>query len=126
MEVKKKILIIDDEEGFSHLVKISLEAAGKYEVKTEKEGRKGLATARSFRPDIIFLDVVIPDMTGGSVAAELGANPVTKDIPIVFLTAVVSEKEVSSQKGFIGGHPFLAKPVTTDKLIACIEENAGG
>jgi DNA-binding response OmpR family regulator len=123
MDKKTKILIIDDEKSFSGLVKLSLEASGGYDVQVENQGSKGFAAARAFMPDLILLDVVMPDASGSQVASQLKDNPSTKNIPIVFLTALVSEGEVSSQGGVIGGYPFIAKPVTMARLIDCIQAN---
>jgi DNA-binding response OmpR family regulator len=123
MDKKTKILIVDDEKSFSGLVKLSLEATGNYDVQVENQGSRGFAAARSFIPDLILLDVVMPDASGSQVASQLKDNPSTKDIPVVFLTALVSEGEVSSQGGVIGGYPFIAKPVTISKLIDCIQAN---
>lgn len=120
---KKKILIVDDEERFTQLVKFNLEETGKYEVRTEKRGSLGVAAARGFKPDLILLDILMPDMEGSEVALQIKSNEDTKHIPIVFLTAVAKEKEVERDGGLIGGHPFIAKPVTAGKLIEAIEKN---
>ena len=72
----------------------------------------------------IFLDIVMPDADGGAVAAEINADPVLQGTPIVFLTALVSQAETAGGQGLIDGHPFLAKPVDPDAVIACIEKHA--
>jgi len=64
----------------------------------------------------------MPDMEGGAVLHEIKQIPKLKGIPVVFLTALVDDKEVSSQDGFIGGQAYLAKPVTTEKLLDCINK----
>ena len=120
---KKKILVIDDEEAFGQMVKISLEETGEYEVRLEIKGARAFAAAREFKPDLIFLDIVIPDVDGSDVALQIESDAGFKDVPIVFLTAAVMEPEMVSQAGTINGHPFIAKPVTTEKLIECINEN---
>lgn len=120
---KKKILIIDDEEGFTKIVKLNLERTGKYEVKTENKGLLGFAAVKEFRPDLILLDILMPDMEGGEVASLLKDSGDTKNIPIVFLTAVATKEQVEKDSGIIGGYPFIAKPVTTKELIDCIEKN---
>lgn len=122
---KAKILIIDDEEGFTQLVKKNLEATGKYEVKAEGKGALGLKIAKEFKPDLIFLDILMPDMEGSEVAAQIENDRDTKNIPVVFLTAIAKKEEVEQAKGIIGGHPFIAKPVTAEELITCIERNIG-
>ncbi|OGW75981.1 MAG: histidine kinase [Omnitrophica bacterium RBG_13_46_9] len=120
---KKKILIIDDEAGFTKLIKLNLEKTRRYEVRTENVGSRGLASAIEFKPDLILLDILMPDIEGSSVAAQIKDEEKTKDIPIVFLTAIISKEEEHSDGGIIGGYPFVAKPVDMDDLIGCIEKN---
>ena len=120
--MRKKILIIDDEKAFTELVKKNLERMGSYEVRTECEGKKALDVAREFHPDLILLDIVMPDTPGGDVARQLRDDPQTKDIPIVFLTALMTKDEISEGEE-IGGFPFIAKPIETEELIKIIEKN---
>lgn len=122
---KKKILIIDDEERFTQLVKLNLEKTGRYEVMTQSKGSLGLATAKSFNPDLILLDILMPDMEGGDVASAMHDDNDTKGIPIVFLTAVAEKKEVKRGGGTIGGYPFIAKPVSVPELVHVIEKEIG-
>ncbi len=119
---KKRILIIDDEVGFTNLVRLNLEDTGNYEVREENEGLRGVQAAKSYRPDLIFLDIVMPDMQGTDIARQMKEDASLKNIPIVFLTAIVSVEETDSHGGMIGGNPFLAKPVSSDKLIETIEK----
>lgn len=121
----KKILIIDDEENFAAMVKMNLEEVGGYNVLTESKGLRAVSTVRQFKPDMIFLDIIMPDLSGVDIFAELKQDPVLSKIPVVFLTAIVSDKEVENKRGLIGGRPFLAKPVTTEKLIECIHLTLG-
>jgi CheY-like chemotaxis protein len=122
MPEKKKILIIDDEEDFGKMVKLNLERTGEFDVKYETRGGNAISAAREFQPHLIFLDVIIPDVDGGEIMANLRDTSGVKDIPIVFLTAIITDKEASQQEGIVAGRPFLAKPVTTAKLIACINK----
>jgi DNA-binding response OmpR family regulator len=119
---KIRVLIIDDEAHATRLFKLNLESTGKYEVHEENFGRRGLATAREFKPDLIFLDVMMPDMDGGDLAARMRESQALKDTPIVFLTAAVQQKEIDSRGGLIGGFPYLAKPVDLGEIEACIEK----
>ena len=120
---RKKILIIDDEEDFTESVKFSLEKTGKYEVRTENKGSEGLASVRAFKPDLILLDILMPDMEGSDVARQIKDDESVKNIPIVFLTAVVTKRDIDTHGEVIGGYPFIAKPVGVDSLIDCIEKN---
>ncbi len=118
---KKKILIVDDEKDFTQLVKMNLEETGQYEVTVENRGASGFAAAKEFKPDLILLDILMPDMEGSEVASQLNEDNDTKSIPVVFLTAIVKEDEVKESGGLIAGRRFIAKPVSADKLIDVIE-----
>jgi len=82
-----------------------------------------LADARAFRPELILLDVMMPELDGGDVAAQLQADPLLRDIPIVFLTALVSNEETGGHEMVCGSMPYLAKPVDFGELTKCIEEH---
>ncbi len=122
---KKRILIVDDEPDFTHMIKLNLEETGNYEVHTENQGNKALETARQFKPDMIFLDIIMPDMDGPQLLAILRKDARLKYIPVVFLTALVTKDEITEEGSVIAGNAFLAKPVTTERLIASIKENIG-
>src|SRR5438093_705608 len=121
---KKRILIIDDEPSLTRLVKWNLEATGKYKVREENLAGRALAAARTFNPDLILLDVMMPQQLGGDVAAGLKADENLKHVPVVFLSAAVRKERVQEHGGVISGYPFLAKPVDLDEVIACIEKYA--
>jgi DNA-binding response OmpR family regulator len=120
---KKRILVIDDEASITRTMKVNLERTGAYTVRTENHGRQGLTAAREFKPDLILLDVMMPDMEGGDVATEIQSDPALKHVPIVFLTAIVTKEEAGGDGREIGGHFFIAKPVNLETLIKCIEES---
>jgi CheY-like chemotaxis protein len=121
--MKKKVLIIDDEVAFTSIVKLTLEGHGGFEVCVENDSRQAIATTRKFWPDIIILDVVMPELDGGEVHTQFMADPILKRIPIIFLTAIVRQKEIDENKGMIGGSFYIAKPVSADGLISAIEEH---
>ena len=120
---KRKILIVDDEKGFSEMVKLNLESTNKYVVKIEIDSSRALFAARKYLPDLILLDVIMAKMEGPDVASAMRKDPILKEVPTVFLTATVTEKEVDEGNGMIGGHPFVAKPSGVDTLIDAIEKN---
>ncbi len=122
---KKKILVVDDEVIFTRIVSKKLESTGKYEVKEENSGTRAYATAKEFQPDMILLDVIMPDIDGGAVAEQIQDDENLKHIPIVFLTAMIQKEDVGDAGGDIGGRTFLAKPVESDSLIKCIEKELG-
>lgn len=118
----KRVLVVDDERATTTLLKSRLEKAGTYEVRTENSGEAGLRAAREFKPDLILLDVMMPDLDGDEVAGQLRQDPNTSGIPIVFLTAIVTQEDVGEGDGIIGGNRFLAKPVDPEKVIDCVDE----
>lgn len=120
---KKRVFIVDDEAGFTRLLKLTLEKTGRYTVRDENDGTKAWQSAREFAPDIIFLDIVMPEIDGGDVAQQIRSDASLANVPIVFLTAIVAQRETITD---IGGFPFLAKPVSLAALTACIEERTGG
>ncbi len=116
---KHRILVIDDEVTFASLLKLNLELLGEYEVCTESHGARGLEVARRFHPDLVLLDVIMPDMSGTDVAQQLRADEEVHDVPIVFLTAAVSRAEAAASRP-ADGTVTMAKPVTMQELLACI------
>lgn len=123
MTKKRKIMIVDDEDGFASMVKLNLEEKGPYEVLVESNALLAYNAAIRHRPDLIFLDIIMPEMEGPDVFFQITNDKEIKDIPVVFLTATVTREEVQNQQGVIGGRRFLAKPSSVDELIACIEHN---
>lgn len=119
---KKKILLVDDEEDFTSLLKMSLESSGSYEVMTENNSLNAVSVALSFHPDLIFLDIMMPHMDGSAVAERLKEEKLTQDIPIIFLTGAVTRSEIGGEDGKIGGRVFLAKPISIRELRTCIEK----
>lgn len=123
MEDRKKILLIDDEEDFCFFVRKNLEQTGEFEVMATTKGEKGINLARREKPDLILLDIVMPEMDGSDVAEVLLNDPETKQIPLIFLTAIVTKEEIGFESiGEIGGHNFIAKPVDTERLTCCIKD----
>ena len=121
MTTKRRVLVIDDEATFTRLVKMNLEAGGSYEVREEHHGARGLAAAQAFRPDVILLDVIMPDMDGHQVAAQLAADGRLKSVPIVFLTATVMKRGGDTPPTALAGRPVIPKPVSLPELRACLE-----
>jgi len=118
---KIRVLLIDDEPSFTRMLKLSLERRG-FEVRTENNGAYAHTVARDFQPNFIFLDVIMPDVDGGDVAAKIRSDPGLKDVPIVFLTAGVSKETTRVKGNVIGGQTYLAKPISVDEVVRCIEK----
>ena len=125
MAVKKKILVVDDEASITRMLKRNLESTGNYEVRTENSGAAAVEAARAFHPDFMLLDVMMPGVDGGEVAARLKEDKALANIPVVFLTAIVKQEETTPTGSNIGGCEYLAKPVKMEDLVACIEKHLG-
>lgn len=123
--MKKRILVVDDEPALTRMVKLILEKTGKYEVRTENKGTMAFAAAKAFKPDLIFLDVMMPDMAGDDVSALLKEDDELSKIECIFLTAIVTRDETGPTVANIGGNKFLAKPVRAEDLLATIESVLG-
>jgi len=113
------ILAVDDEESFTFFVKLNLETKtnNTFKVTTANSGEECLKLAKTLRPDLILLDIMMPDMSGAEVAEELLLDARTKKIPIIFITALVKKDEVEKEAGLMGGREFIAKPVSKEELI---------
>jgi CheY-like chemotaxis protein len=102
-------LIVDDEDDIREVAQVSLELVGQYEVQTAASGREGILRARDLRPDAILLDVMMPDLDGPATLAELQADPATRDIPVLFLTAKAQAAE-RTRLAQLGAAGVLTKP----------------
>jgi two-component system, OmpR family, response regulator len=122
---KKRILVVDDEPSITRMLKLNLEQTGDYQVAMENDARRALAAAEQLQPDLMLLDVMMPGLDGGNLAGQLQASPKLKGVPIVFLTAAVTRNEVRERDGFVGGLPFLAKPVSIEHVLACLQHHLG-
>lgn len=114
------ILVVDDEPGNIQLLSGILK--GKFKVKAAKNGIKAIEIAhKEPQPDLILLDVMMPDMDGYEVCERLKGDPETDQIPIVFITGNASDEE--RQRGIaMGAVEYLIKPVVPETLIAFIEQ----
>jgi CheY-like chemotaxis protein len=118
---RKRILLIDDDIAAMRMIKLSLERTGRFLVHEESCPANAVPTARRFQPDLILLDIVMPEMDGGAVAACLAADSELRNIPVVFLTSLVSEKEAVQGSLRSGGYQYLAKPVDLTGLAERLE-----
>lgn len=110
-----KILIVDDVMSNVLLLKVLL-ANEKFAIATASNGRQALEQVEKENPDLVLLDVMMPDMSGFEVAQHLKSNPNTADIPIIFLTALNSTADIV--KGFqVGANDFISKPFNKEELI---------
>jgi CheY-like chemotaxis protein len=122
LKERRRILIVDNDPDTTHLVRVLLERTGHYLVLEENEATKAHQSARSFQPDLILLDIVMPETDGAEVVARIETEPELQNTPIIFLTALVTRAEAKAGVQ-IDGHSFLAKPISIQELIEDIEEN---
>jgi DNA-binding response OmpR family regulator len=116
-----KVLIIDDEVDFCFFVKKNLMRDGMFDVVIATNGQDGIDLAKNEEPDIILLDLFMPDMPGEDVADALKENTATAGIPILFVTALATNDDiVDSKENKIGNNYILPKPIRTKKLIETI------
>jgi len=121
MKENIKVLVIDDEVDFCYFVQKNLIQNGLFDVIIATNGNDGIELAKNEKPDIILLDLFMPDMPGEDVAAALEENIATADIPILFVTALATNDDiVDSKENKIGNNYILPKPVRTKKLIETI------
>jgi DNA-binding response OmpR family regulator len=121
MKENIKVLVIDDEVDFCYFVQKNLMRNGMFDVIIATNGKDGIELAKNEKPDIILLDLFMPDMPGEDVAAALEKNVVTVNIPILFVTALATNDDVvDSKESKIGNNYILPKPVRTKKLIETI------
>ena len=120
----RRLLIIDDEDHIREIAQVSLEMVGGWDVLTASCGSDGIAQAEVERPDAILLDVMMPEMDGPTTFRELQASPVTRQIPVILLTAKVQPAE---RRGFaeLGVHGVLAKPFDPIGLPGQVAELLG-
>lgn len=117
-----RIFVVDDEPGVTRLLKINLERTGDYEVATVNDPTLALEQALEFRPDLVLMDVMMPELDGGDLAERFKSVPRLRSVPIVFLTATVRQSEVEANHGLFGGYRFLSKPLALHEIVACIEK----
>jgi two-component system OmpR family response regulator len=105
----KSIILVEDEPDIQILIKIALETVGKFNIQIFSSGKDLIKQIDSLSADLILLDVMMPDMDGMSVLLNLQKNPHSARIPVVFITASVSNKDIAKYKK-TGALDVIAKP----------------
>jgi len=120
---KKRILLIDDEADFTKLIKRNLELTKEYEVRTENNGLLGLAAAKEFKPDLILLDIAMPDMDGYEFASNIRDNSALKNISIIFMTGKdLDSKGIQERVSKLGAYGYISKASDFQDILAKINE----
>jgi len=115
---KKKVLVVDDEENVRHLLRSML--GNKYTVLEAKDGEVAIDIARNQRPDIILMDIMMPNIDGYTACYTIKQDPATKTIPVVMVTAVGQElnKKLAQEMGADG---YITKPFSLLELFNTVE-----
>ena len=133
-EAKFKVLLVDDEEISARMIKMVLQDVGRFEIEALTNPLEAMDRIRTFKPDIIILDLIMPEMSGAELGLKIKEDPIFKICPILFLTAAVSKENAQSWKSGVDGvtyrmqgdvllnTPVLTKPVTPKELVAKIDE----
>lgn len=111
----KKILIIEDEENISNILRINLEMEG-FEVEIAKDGARGFEAALDFRPDLITLDVLMPQQDGWDTLRDLKQDDRTRAIPVVMISVMMEQKKAVD----LGAQYYLVKPFLFDQVLEVI------
>jgi len=117
--ISTKVLVIDDEPEITDIIETFLESVG-YEVKSENSSVIGIERAKTFLPDLILLDIMMPFMDGYEVCKELKKDEKTSKIPVIFLTG----KDARSDEGKsfqVGGDLFIKKPFSCERLLEIVK-----
>ncbi len=110
------ILVVDDEEDTRELLRALLESEG-YAVTTAADGEAALARVQETRPDLILLDIMMPEMDGLEVCDHLRFDPATRDVPIIFLTAK-QDPVTQSRASILDAYAYIEKPFSPEALLA--------
>jgi len=116
-----KILIVDDDAKELELYQDILLSQG-FDVLTAANGEDGLKLAIENTPDLILLDVMMPKKDGGKVSQDLLRNDKTKNIPVIYLTSIITEEEVKAQHGVVSGRFIISKSSSRAELVQRIKE----
>jgi len=124
----KTILVVDDKADIVELIKNRLEA-NNYNVLSACDGKQGIQQAQQHKPDLIVMDIMMPNVSGGEAVKVLKADITTKHIPVIFLTAAASSVPQGQEPGrvYVDGqfYPALGKPFKPDQLLAEIDKLIG-
>ncbi len=110
----RRVLLIDDEDDIREVAQLSLEMVGQWDVVTARSGAEGIVRAAADQPDAILLDVMMPEMDGPATFEGLRANPATRHIPVVLLTAKLFDSV--SERGGLEGLTVIGKPFDPMRL----------
>ncbi len=118
---RRRVLVVDDDEKILEVFRDLLQRDGRFEFETASTGYDAGLLTEQFRPHLIILDYMLPDVNGNVVCKRLKEHRETKDIKIVFVSGVINEHEIKSLLG-AGGDAFLKKPFNLEALLGKMTE----
>ena len=125
----ERILYVEDDPDIRSVAKLALEAVGGFAIEDCSSGREALEKAEDFAPQLMILDVMMPDMDGPTTLAKLRDLPATADVPAIFMTAKVQRQEVEDYKA-LGAIDVIAKPfdpmTLAEQVTRIWEQSHGG
>ena len=116
----KRILVVDDEKDIAEMISDYLQRTG-YQVEIAYDGREAIKKAKEYKPELITLDIMMPELDGFRVMEILKDDPETKTIPII-LVSITSTKDAKNKGFTLGAHDFIPKPIDFNKLISSIDK----
>lgn len=116
-----RVLVIDDDHDALALLKTRLEHTGRFRVTTADSGEAGIDLARELEPDLIVCDIYMPGMGGADVAAALATDDALRDVPLLFLSALVKPDDIRASGGRIGGWPMASKEEPIHSIVRRID-----
>jgi DNA-binding response OmpR family regulator len=119
-----RILVVDDDPGILRLLEELLGRDGRFEVRTASTGYDAGMATREFRPNVVLLDYMLPDVNGNIVCERLKADPELSETRIIIVSGVVRQDEIDGLMA-AGADDFIAKPFDTEELIARIDALVG-
>ena len=113
---KRKILIVDDDVELVELMSDSFAADGRFDIKTANNGFDAGMLVKEFRPDIVVLDIMLPDINGKEVCQRVRMDPTMKTVKIICISGMVEQDKIADLRA-VGADDFMSKPFEVDKLV---------
>src|SRR6185369_15376693 len=113
---KRKALLVDDDEELLELIRDALDADGRFEIRTANNGFDAGMMVKDYHPDVVVLDVMLPDINGKEVCQRIRSDPTLEDVRIVCISGMVEEDKISELKDS-GANDFLQKPFEVEQLV---------
>jgi len=119
----KKLLIVDDEDGLRSLVRMTLDSEG-YQILEAQEGGHALELARAHHPDLVLLDVMLPDLSGFEICRQIKSDPLMASTTVLMLTAKAQESDLGEAEA-AGADGYFVKPFSPIALVQRVESILG-